>query len=154
MSVYIFDASIWIHINRYHPPDIFTSLWSRLLESVSSGHLLSPDEVLHELEKGVDDLAERLKRIDRLFVALEEEVQFAVSRVMKECPGLCDVEADRNRADPFVIALAMVRSGTVVSAEGRRRSNVARPRIPDACERVGVAHIDWFGFLRAQEWKV
>ena len=65
---YVVDASIWIRIGRNHPPDIFISLWQRLDASVAAGDLVSPDEVLHELERGTDDLAEILSTRVGLFL--------------------------------------------------------------------------------------
>ena len=154
MPLYAIDASIWIRLWRHHPPDIFVHLWEQLDASIAAGEVISPEEVLHELERGTDALAERLAGREGLFVSLDEEVMAAVSEVLAQCPDLADPDAEGNRADPFVVALARLRNGMVVTGEKPRRQPGARPRIPDACAQLGIAWLDWCGFLRAIGWRL
>lgn len=154
MPLHIFDASVWIRVSRNHPPDIFVSLWERLDAEIAAGQIRSPDEVLHELEHGDDDLGERLSQWADLFVPLTDDLQAAVARVMSECPTLTEPESDRNRADPFVVALGSSTSGVIVSNEKHRRANSPRMKIPDACDILGLPHVDWFGYLRSQGWRL
>lgn len=93
---YVIDTSIWIRISDHHPPDIFTRLWDQLRASIHAGHLLSPEEVLHELRRGTDDLAERLSGEAGLFQPLSEDVQIAVGIVM----GVRRPRRYRGRAKP------------------------------------------------------
>ena len=150
----VIDTSIWIHIGRHHPPDIFRSVWQGFDAAIAAGHILSPEEVLHELEQGDDALAASLGARPRLFVPLDEAQMTAVAEIVRGCPGLVDEQAERGRADPFVVALARVRSGTVVTRERPRRANSAPFRIPDACARYGLVCLDWFGFLREIGWQL
>lgn len=149
---YVVDTSIWVDIGKHHPPDIFRSLWQNLDAAIATGDILSPDEVLHELERGEDALAATLGSRQGLFVPLDEAQMQAVADVVRECPGLVNEEADRGRADPFVVALARVRHGTVVTGERPRRAPMAPFKIPDACGRFGIPCLDWFGFLREVGW--
>jgi hypothetical protein len=151
---YAVDSSIWIRVWRYHPPDIFVNLWEQLRASVAAGHIWSPDEVLHELQKGDDDLADTLEAMEGLFLPLDELVQAAVTRVMSRCPDLADSDGERNRADPFVVAVGLVRSATVVTGERPRRSPEARRRIPDACIEMDLVWLDWFAFLKDVGWRL
>lgn len=151
---FVIDASIWIHIWRHHPPDIFFNLWEQLRASIKRGEIISPDEVLHELKRGSDDLADLLATEEGLFVPLDEDIQEAVSIVMAECPDLADEEGERNRADPFVVAVGLKRGCNVVTRERPRKSATARRKIPDACEDLSVECLDWFDFLRAVGWKL
>lgn len=61
-----------------------------------------------------DELAEFLKQRDGLFAPLDEALQAAVTEVQNECDDLTDEEGERNRADPFVVALGRMLNGTVV----------------------------------------
>ena len=151
---YVIDTSIWIHLGRHHPPDIFRSLWQRFDAAIAVGNVVSPEEVLHELEQGDDTLAASLGVRVRLFVPLDEAQMTAVAEVVRACPGLVDEEAERGRADPFVVALARVRGGTVVTGERPRRASSAPFRIPDACTHYGLGCLDWFGFLREVGWQL
>ena len=154
MPVYVLDSSIWIRIGRNHPPDIFVKFWEQLDASIANREILSPEEVLYELERGTDDLGPLLRGKQGLFVPLDEALMVAVSAVMVSCPDLADLDAERNRADPFVVALARIRQGTVATEERPRRGRTGRPRIPDACTQLGVQYMDWFGFLRAIGWRL
>jgi len=78
---YVADTSIWIRVGRNHPPDIFVSLWQRFDAAIAAGDLISPDEVLHELERGTDDVAETLSNRGGLFLALDEAQMTAVVEV-------------------------------------------------------------------------
>lgn len=151
MPLYVVDASIWIRIWRHHPPDIFRRLWDHLDHAIAAGDVRSPEEVLHELEQGTDDLAETLGARNGLFLPLDDALARATEAVQAACP-LTDPSGERSRGDPFVVACAQLNGGTVVSGEGHRRVPTAPPRIPDACDQLDVPHLDWFGFLRATGW--
>jgi hypothetical protein len=154
VPLYIIDTSIWIRLWQNHPPDIFRNLWQQIDGSITAGQILSPEEVLHELERGMDDLAERMRARDGLFAPLDQALQDAVRRVIIRCPGLADENAERNRADPFVVALAELSECAVVTMEKPRRTPNARPKIPDACWMMGIPCIDWFGYLRASGYQL
>lgn len=151
---YSVDSSIWIHLWRHHPPDIFVSLWDQLRSSIAAGHIWSSDEVLHELQKGDDDLADTLKAMDGLFLTLDEEVQAAVSVVLSSCSDLADPEGERNRADPFVIAVGMVRTAIIVTGERPRKTPERRRKIPDVCDALHLPWLDWFAFLKDIGWRL
>lgn len=151
---YVVDASAWIDIRRYHPPDIFVTLWQRLDGAIAAGDLVSPEEVLHELERGDDDLAETLRLKAGLFLPLDAAQQAAVTEVLAACPTLANAEAERNRADPFVVAVARVRHGTAVSQERSRGGPAGRYSIPDACAHFGIPCMRWLEFLREVRWQL
>jgi len=154
MARYIFDANIWIHLGRHHPQDIFVTLWQRIDAAIRNGEVCSPDEVCQELAQGTDGLAEELRRHDGLFVPLTNDLQAAVGNVMSQCPTLADLESERNRADPFVVALANLQNGVVVTNEKPRRANNGPMKVPDACAHFGLRQVDWFGFLREKNWRL
>jgi len=114
----------------------------------------SPEEVLHELERGTDDIADSLRQRHGLFAPLDEALISAVTEVQAECDDLADQEGERNRADPFVVGLGKVLNGTVVTEERPRRDPNARRRIPDACDHMYVPWRNWFDFLREVGWQL
>ncbi len=77
-----------------------------------------------------------------------------VSNVLAGLPDLVDENSERNRADPFVVALARLRGGAVVTEERARRGPTGRPRIPDVCAHLDIECLDWFGLLRAIGWRL
>ena len=53
-------------------------------------------------------------------------------------------------ADPFVIACASVREGTVVTEESRKPNSA---RIPNVCDHFGVSCTNVEGFLAQNNWQ-
>lgn len=151
---YVLDTSIWIRIWHNHPPGIFVHFWQQLDASIVAGHIRCPEEVMHELERGTDDLAEFLSQREGLFAPLDRALQAAVTHVQDECDDLADQEGERNRADPFVVALGQMLNGTVVTGERPRRDPNGRRKIPDACDHLHVPWRGWFDFLKEVGWQL
>lgn len=84
-------------------------------------------------------------------MSLTEDVQLAVIEVLAQHPRLIGVGNQRSGADPFVIALAKARDGTVVTEETESR-NLNKPKIPDACDALGVRRTNLVGFIQEQGW--
>jgi len=148
---FVVDASIWVRIGRNHPKDIFKRFWAQLDEAIAAGVLRSPEEVLHELEKGYDDLAKELGARGGLFLPLDQALGKATEDVEAEC-HLTDPDGERSRGDPFVVACAQMNGWTVLSGERPRKDPSAKMKIPDACDHLKIPHVDWFAFLRAMKW--
>ena len=117
MPLYVFDANVWIDLGRHQPPEIYVNLWAQIDAAIANGTIRSPDEVLVELAAGTDALADTLKQKEGLFVPLDEDCQHAVQEITDNCDGFVDPEGERDRGDPFVVALAKVRGGIVVTKE-------------------------------------
>jgi hypothetical protein len=154
VNVYVFDTSVWIDLFRGYPPDLFPGLWARIDAAIASGQLVSPHEVLVELDNGNDAIAPILKAKAGLFAPLDTALQAEVTSVLARCPTLVDAGATRDKADPYVVALAVLRSATVVTGEKPAKPNAARMKIPDACAASGVTALDLFAFLRAEGWRL
>jgi hypothetical protein len=150
--VYVIDTSAlldgWV---RYYPPDVFPSLWSHLEGMITSGELLSPDEVLSELSQKDDAVYKWAKTNSAIFVPLDEEVQRATAEILAEFPRLVGAMKDRNRADPFVIALAKTKQAIVVTGE-KSIGTRDRPRIPIVCDHFGIGHCTLLQLIREKQW--
>lgn len=86
MPPYVIDANIWINVWRNHPPDIYVNVRQRIDAAIADGTIRAPEEVLHELERGTDDLAGFLSQRDGLFAPLDEARMAAVGEVQAQCP--------------------------------------------------------------------
>jgi hypothetical protein len=112
----------------------------------------SIDLVKEELERREGDESHRwAKSQTGLFLPLTEDVQRAVRDVLAAHPRLIGIGSGRSGADPFVIALAMVHGGTVVTEETESRS-LAKPKIPDACDALNIPRLNLMGFVQEQRW--
>ena len=151
--VYCVDTSAlldgWI---RYYPPDVFPALWSHLEKMIAQGELISPDEVLSELAQKDDGVHDWAKSNGGLFIPLDSEIQAATSEILSRFPRLVGAMRDRNRADPFVIALAKVKVATVVTGE-KNVGVTQRPRIPNVCDHFSIRHITLLELIREKSWQ-
>lgn len=81
----------------------------------------------------------------------EAGAQQSVTTLLEDHPKLMGAGGGRNAADPFVIALAIVNAGVVVTEE-TRSGNSTKPRIPDVCAALSVPCVYLIGFVRLQGW--
>lgn len=137
---------------RYYPIDSFPGLWANLDRLIEANRLLTSDEVLRELEAKDDEALRWAKERPRLFVELDDPIQAATSEILSRFPNMVDTMRGRNRADPFVIAVARARGCTVVTGE-RNRGTPERPRIPLVCAHFGLPCVDLLGLIRAEGWR-
>lgn len=152
MVFYSFDTSSIMNGRRdLLPPTVFRTLWSNLEAMVVAGQVRAVDVVRDELSKRDDDASQWAKRQDGLFLPLEEDIQQATSRVLAAHPKLMGVGKGRNAADPFVIGLAIARSGVVVTEE-TASGNLNKPKIPDVCEALNVPCLNLIRFVTNQGW--
>jgi hypothetical protein len=150
-TLYSFDTSAFINGRRdLLPPETFPSLWSRVEEMIGHGAIRSTDEVERELSKRADEVHTWAKTQTDLFVSLDERLQRETSAILKAHPRLLGKGGGRNAADPFVIALASLNGGVVVTEE--RPRNLTSPRIPDVCHALGVRCLGLVDFIREQGW--
>ncbi len=152
--VYVFDTSSIIVLSHYFP-DRFPTFWSNFDDAVSNGRVVSVREVLKELAsprqwlmKWVDDHKEMF------LLPGPDETTFVAKIFQIQHFQMLVTETQRLRgqpvADPFVIACASVRSGTVVTEESSKPQSA---RIPNVCSHFGVACTNVEGFLKENGWQ-
>jgi hypothetical protein len=147
-----FDTSAFLQCwARYYPVDVFPGLWEKLSYSAAVGQILAPEEVRDEIAKKEDGLYAWVKDRPHIFVPLDTDIQDAVRVILAEHRYLVKNTAQRNAADPWVIAVAKVRGLTVVTEE--RGGTTAKPRIPSVCEALGVPCISVVEYIREKGWQ-
>jgi Domain of unknown function (DUF4411) len=151
MTLYCVDTSALLEASaRVYPMDVFGSLWAHFDKMIECGDLLSPDEVLHELEKREDGVYRWAKARKQLFYPIDTQLQQAVTEVMLRFPRLMDSRPGHNLADPWVVALAKITGRTVVTCE-KQTGNDRNPRIPDVCIGLGVPWITLLQLIRDEK---
>jgi hypothetical protein len=148
MAVYSFDSSAFINpFRRYYPMDLFPRFWAELAARIASGEIIATEVVRDEIDVKDDELKVWVRAQSGLFVPVDEnEQQDRVTEIMTRFPHWVDAEADKNDADPFVIALAMVNGLTVVADEVR--GSEVNPHIPYVCAQYGVRCMRVVEFIR------
>jgi hypothetical protein len=145
-------------LERFYP-DIFKSVWVRLDELVKKGMFLSTREVWNEMQRG--DLPDHLrswikdKGQDNIFtIPTPEELQFVQTvlsvRHFQALIGSKQLLRGSPVADPFVIACAKIREGTVVTEESDK-PNAAK--IPNVCKYFEIPYVNLERFMREQRWE-
>lgn len=126
--LYSFDTSAILNGRRdLFRPAVFRSLWARVEDVISAGQIRSVDEVQRELARRDDDAKQWADAQTDLFCPLDEQIQQAVRRILRLYPNMVRQGGRRSAADPFVIALAMVNNGTVVTQETADRQHRKAP---------------------------
>jgi hypothetical protein len=118
---------------------------------IRTGELLSPDEVLSELSQKDDTVYQWANTNGAMFLPLDEDIQRATQEILGEFPRLVGAMKDRNRADPFVIALSKVKHAIVVTGE-KSLGTRDRPRIPIVCDHFGIGHRTMLELIRDKGW--
>lgn len=142
---------------RAYPTDIFASLVGRVDALISEKRFLAPELVEEELNAvGTPELTAWAKARGGVFVPLAEVLVEAQS-IQSRFPGLRDPKAEFEEADAYVIALAKLRDGIVVTQEtsAAEKKNPKRTHfIPDVCRELGLPCISILGLMRREGWKL
>lgn len=139
-TIYSCDSNILIQAwHRLYPPSVFPGVWMALEALIDGGRLVASSEVQEEIERHDDAVNEWAKRHSQMFVAIDEPIQREVRGILQDHRRLINTQKGRSAADPWVIALAKLRGGTVLTLE-QPSGNLDRPKIPDVCNALGVEH--------------
>jgi uncharacterized protein DUF4411 len=87
-----------------------------------------------------------------MVIPIDDKIQPIVSQILTTHRRLVDTRKNRSMADPFVIALAHVENGAVVSTELRSLNPQRKPNIPDVCDDMRIPHLTLVDVLRRQGW--
>jgi len=130
---------------------------------IDKGLLVSPKEVLKEIENGDDHLKEWSKKQTKLFKDLTVKQIQIVKEIVAKYPGWLNEDSMAPIADPFVIALAIemkkdaqtildietIKKRIVVSEE---RISGRQTKIPYVCQEYGIECIFLIEMFRTEGW--
>jgi len=140
---------------RYYPTDIFTSLPTRMGGLIAAQRLFAPELVQEELAAvGTAELTAWTAAHPDLWVPTAELLATALA-IQNRFPGLRDPRAEFEEADAYVIALAQLRGGIVVTQEtsaAEKRNPKRTHFIPDVCRELGLTSISLLGLMRKEGW--
>lgn len=141
---------------RYYPLDLFPSLEQRVEQLIDAGECRAVWLVLEELNAvGTPDLRSWAAKHKKLFVGLTPEVQIEAASIQASYPELMDPKGLHDSADAYVIALAKLGKGIVVSQEtsvNEKHRSKQSYYVPDVCRSLGVSCINLQGLMRREGW--
>lgn len=117
-AIYSVDSSSLMDWQaRHFPTDVFVGLASSMDALVGAGRLMAPALVREELDKvGTSGLKQWTDSHAGIFVRTGDLLAPAQA-IQGQFPGLLDPRAEFEEADAYVIALAQLRDGIVVTQE-------------------------------------
>ena len=152
-KIYCIDTSAILEVwTRWYPIEVFGSLYQKLDELINAGRLIAPAEVLHELLRQSDAVSQWATSRRKMFHDLSEDLQNATKEVLRKCSAMVNPNKMKTEADPFVVALARMKGGVVVTQE-TPSGNPERLMIPDACQLLKISCISIIGLMRKENWK-
>ncbi len=141
---------------RNYPTDVFEGLIGAFDTLVVSGRLFTA-ELVHE-EIGVVGTPELVKWCEdrRNIIVSTAELLAEAQAIQGKFAGLRDPRAEYEEADAYVIALARLRGGLVVTQEtpaAEKRNPKRTHFIPDVCRELGIPCISLLGLIRREGWR-
>ena len=141
---------------RFYPVDVFSGLLGRMDGLIAAGRLLAPTLVREEIEKvGTMGLRAWAASNPAIFISTGDVLQQA-QVIQGQFPDLLDPKAEFEEADAYVVALARMRDGIVVTQEtsaAEKRSPRRAHYIPDVCRDLGIPCINLLGLMRREGWQ-
>ena len=153
-GVYVFDTGPLRQLFGHFDLKVFPDLWAEFHRMLVDGRILSVREVRREIF-GPDNLLEWVDTHKAVFLAPDDaQTEFMQEMLANQhAQGLIEQKKFKiggGAADPFIIALARVRGGCVVTTE-KYRPNA--PKIPTLCEQFDIPCVDLTGFMKREGWK-
>lgn len=140
---------------RYYPTDVFPGLVARIDKLINDGRFAAPTIVREEVEVvGTTALAAWMKDRAGIFIPTANVLTEAQS-IQSRFAGLVDPKAEYEEADAYVIALARMNNGIVVTQEtpaAEKRNPKRSQYIPDVCRELGIPCISFLGLMRREGW--
>jgi len=92
-----------------------------IAERMQNGDILISREVIAEIRLGGDELKNWVRENASAIVETDEEIQAEFTRLVNQYPGWVDPNSPKNLVDPYVIAVAIIHEGVVVTQEKQRK---------------------------------
>ena len=141
---------------RFYPFDVFPGLVDQIEALASKGSVISPAMVHEELKAvGTSELIAWAKAHSKIFIPTPELLK-ETQVIQGQFTGLRDPKSEFEEADAYVIALAKLRGGFVVTQEtpaSEKRKPARTHYIPDVCRELGIPCINLLGLMRREKWK-
>jgi Domain of unknown function (DUF4411) len=153
--LYSFDTSALIDgLERYYPIGSFPGLWQQIDALVGDGRLVLSEEVWEEVHKKDAVAADWCDGHGKesLVIPTDAVIVQEVQSILQQNSRMVMNMKGRNRADPFVIAVARVRSATVVTGEAND-GTANRPKIPYICQQYAIPCQRLLEVIQSEGWR-
>lgn len=149
--IYCVDTSSLIFAKNSMPRDLFQGFWHPFEEKIRDRSIISIQPVFDEIGKGDDGLQQWSKEYSFFFQDVTTEIGYAVRDVIRSAKEIVNHRAEKDEADPYIVALALTVGGTVVTQESARFKQ-GQMKIPLVCRRLDLRCTDLHGMMRELGW--
>ena len=146
---YVIDTCSFTALQRVYPIDVFPGVWNLVEKLAENGIIGSVDDVMEELKLQDDFLYRWAKNHKNIFLPLDAEIQTQATTILSTHEKLVDLKKRKSGADPFIIAMAVVKSTTLVTEE-KPSGGPQKVKIPDVCKAYRVPCITILDLLRTE----
>lgn len=154
--IYSLDTDAIIDAWRNYPIHNIPSIWNKLEHLAIDGKVKLSLMVLDEIKNtyGRDhNLRQWVKDREKILLRrLDNEFQSEVARLTNTYNNF-GISTGKNKADPFVVALASIENGIVVTHE-KRSGNLNGPKIPDICLEENIEFIKFVDIIKREQWHI
>jgi len=161
-NIFYIDTSALVRIFRFYPSDLVEAIWDKLYDLFNSNILFSHSLVYDEIttnSKQQDLLSKKIKPIKKYFLPMNFEQAKLVAKIINDFPNLIDATNEKEQADPWIIALAILEQNQlnlfnpnkkvfIISEESTSKQN----RIPAVSRNFGLNHLNLTEFYRLNNW--
>ncbi len=144
------DTCVLVNIRDVHKNS--SKIWDALASEVDAERLKSIRHVLDELERRWPDIYKKIKPFKKKILVPDgdlysPDVIAEIREIQKHHPGLINPLAGGNPADPFLIGVAKLKQGIVITDEKSKGSG-HQSKIPFVCTNRNVGWIDGNGYWK------
>lgn len=155
-QVYSVDTSALIDgMERFYPRRNFPALWERVDLLIDEGRMHISEEAWSEATSVDAPVREWCEEEgagrERSVYATTAAVAAVAGQIGAQFPNWVK-QGRKNGADPFVIAVAEVEGGMVIS--GETNGGPGRPKIPYVCGQRQVGHGRLVDLITSEDWVI
>lgn len=154
--MYLLDSNTYIQAkNLQYDMDFCPAYWDWLDYQYEKGMVASISSVYDELVQKGDSLSNWVKdRKSHFLPVTATDIQHKMSDVAEYVANQDQKDAANisnflSGADPWLIASAIVKNGTIVTYERLAGNESKRVKIPNVCEHFNVPYMNAYDLLRA-----
>lgn len=154
--IYIIDTNILSHASRDHfPIPKNSNFWDWLKVRGEDGEIRIPEWVGEEVGIGTDGVPAWLAKNKEVLLLKTSDVYAVIPQVVQAYEdlsenGIDEESVEQLKADPYVVAHALILGATVVTDEhgkAGRLTNYKEVKVPHVCAKLGVPCIKFPRFL-------
>ena len=160
---YVFDTNTFLDAYKsFYAMDIVPLYWKFLGKFINDNEFHLIDKVYNEIVKGDDELSKWIKDQKNLKIYKtnnSKELLYKYNYVMTSIGNRLEYNSDaikkwdeKDVADPWVIAVALLENATIVTHESRSFGGAHQEnkklKLPDVAKLLNVKYINLFGFMR------